>query len=137
MAQFILRNPQIVVNGVNLSDHATDVTVDAKYTAVDTTNFSGLGKMAMGGLRDDSITVGFQQDFASAEVNQTLQPLFFNQTTFTVQINPTTGGNSVTNPAFTASCILLEYTPLSGKAGDLSTAKIKFNVQGNISYATS
>lgn len=137
MAQFILRNPQIVVNGVNLSDHATDLEIDVKYTAVDITNFSGLGKMAMGGLRDDSITVTFQQDFGAAEVNATLEPLFFNATTFTVTINPLPGGNSVTNPQFTASCILLEYMPLSGKAGDLSTTKIKFNVQGQVSYATS
>lgn len=136
MAQFILRNPQIVVNGVNLSDHATDLEIDVKYTSVDITNFSGLGKMAMGGLRDDSITVTFQQDFASAEVDATLAPLFFNATTFEVVINPTLGSTTAQNPSYTASCILLDYTPLSGKAGDLSTTKIKFNVQGQLTYAT-
>lgn len=128
----------ILVNGVDFSDHVSSVEIQLKKAAVDTTNFSGGGKEQVAGLKDDEFTVTFQQDFAAAQVDASLYPLYNNETEFSVEVRPTSGAVSATNPKYTGTCILLEYQPLSGKPGDLSDIKVKFPSQRNgITRATS
>jgi hypothetical protein len=44
----------------------------------------------------------------------------------------------VTNPLYSATCVLFEYMPLSGKVGELSDTKVTFPTQrSGISRATS
>lgn len=138
MAKIVLKDAVITVNGVDFSDHASSVEVALKKAAIDTTNFSGGGKEAVAGLSEDSFTIDLQQDFAVAEVNATLAPLYFNETEFVVVVKPRNAAVSATNPSFTATCILLDYAPLSGKVGDLSTTKVKIPAQrSGIAMATS
>lgn len=129
MAKLILKNCVTTINGVDLSDHISSVEVALKKAAIDSTNFSGGGKEATAGLSSDEFMVTFQQDFGVAQVNATLIPLYYNNTEFLVTVKPTNAAVSASNPLFSATCILLEYAPLSGKVGDLSDAKVKFPAQ--------
>jgi hypothetical protein len=136
--KFILRDCSITVNGVDFSDHVSSVEISLKKASVDTTNFSGGGKEQQAGLKEDEFTIDFQQDFNAAEVDATLWPLYDDETEFQVVVKPTSSAVSATNPSFTGTCILLEYTPLTGKVGDLSTTKVKFPSQrSGIARATS
>lgn len=138
MAKLVLRDCSITVNGVDFSDHVSAVEISLKKASVDTTNFSGGGKEQVAGLKDDEFSVTFQQDFAASEVDATLYPLYNNETEFLVEVKPTAGAVSATNPKYTATCILLEYQPLAGKVGDLSDTKVKFPTQrAGITRATS
>ena len=138
MAKLVLRNCVITVNGVDFSDHVSSVEVSLKKASIDTTNFSGGGKEQVAGLKDDEFTINFQQDFAAAEVDATLYPLYNNESEFTVTVKPTAGAVSVSNPLYSGTCILLEYQPLSGKVGELSDTKVKFPSQrSGITRATS
>lgn len=128
-AKFVLMTCQIVVNGVNFSDHVDNVEVVLSKKSVETTSFSGGGFEQVQGLREDYFTINFQQDFSAAEVDATLYPLYNNGNEFVVTVNPTTGGNSATNPAYQGTCILLDYTPLTGKVGTLSATKVKLPAQ--------
>jgi len=132
MALKILISPQIELASVNFSDHCSQLEMNTKKAAVDATNFSGGGKRTLGGIRDDEISLTLQQDFDPAEVDATLWPLFENSTVFPVHIRPETGAISASNPEYRADVVLLEYSPLSGKPGDLSETKIKLGVQGVI-----
>lgn len=137
-SKFILRDCSITVNGVDFSSHVSSVEISLKKASVDTTNFSGGGKEQQAGLKEDEFTIDFQQDFNAAEVDATLFPLYDLESEFTVVVKPTASAVSATNPSFTGTCILLEYTPLTGKVGDLSTTKVKFPTQRNgITRATS
>lgn len=129
MAKTVLKDCNVVVNGVDLSNHISSVEVALKKASIDTTNFSGGGKEAIAGLSEDTITVDFQQDFGVAQVNATLMPLYDNETEFVVVVKPHSAAVTATNPSFTATCILLDFLPLSGKVGDLSTSKVKFQTQ--------
>lgn len=129
MAKLVLKNCDIVVNGVDFSDHCNNVEIQLKKNSIDTTNFSGGGKELIAGLKEDAFVIDFQQDFAAAEVDATLWPLYNNENEFVVTVKPTSAAVSATNPAYTATCILLEYMPLSGKVGDLSTTKVTFPTQ--------
>lgn len=138
MAKFVIKNPAILVNGVNFSDHVSKCTIQMKKAGVDTTNFSGGGKEQIAGLKEDSFTVDFQQDFAAASVDATLYPLYNNETEFVVSVNPVAGATTATNPNFSGTCILLDYQPLTGSVGSLSTTSVTFPSQrSGIARATS
>lgn len=129
MAKLVLRDCFIEIDGTDFSDHASSVTISLKKNGVDTTNFSGGGKEQVAGLKDDTIEVQLQQDFAAAEVDAVLYPLWNDEEEFTVRIRPSAAAKSASNPEYSATCILLEYQPLSGKVGDLSETKVNFPTQ--------
>lgn len=138
MGKIVLRDCTIVINGVDLSDHVSSVEVNFVKDEVETTNFSGQGRERVAGLKDDNFVVNFQQDYATGEVDQTLFPLYNNETEFTVVVKPTAAAVSATNPSYTGTCILLEYQPLSGSVGDLSETEVTFPSQRTgIARATS
>lgn len=129
MAKLVLRDCFIEIDGVDFSDHVSSVEVSLKKAGVDTTNFSGGGKEQVAGLKDDEFDINFQQDFDAASVDAKLYPLYDQEEEFVVKVRPSAGAVSPTNPEYTATCILLEYQPLSGKVGDLSETKVKFPTQ--------
>jgi UTP:GlnB (protein PII) uridylyltransferase len=138
MAKLVLRNCDIVVNGVNFSDHVQSVTINLVKDDIETTNFGGDGRERVAGLKDDSFELTFQQDFAAAEVDATLYPLWDQELEFTVEVKPTAGAVSATNPKYSATCILLEYQPLNGDVGELSETEVEFPAQRTgITRATS
>lgn len=137
MSKFVLKNPQITVNSVDLSDHISSVEVMLSKEEVDTTSFGSLGKKErVAGLEDASFTLNFQQDFATAEVDATLYPLWANETIFPVVVKPSTAAVSATNPSYSGSCVILEYAPLSGAVGDLSETDVELLSNNGIARAT-
>jgi hypothetical protein len=129
MAKVVLKDCYVVVNGTNFSDHVSSVTINLSKDEVETTNFSGSGRERIAGLKDDSFEVTFQQDYTAASTDAVLFPLWNNETEFTVEVRPTSAGVSSTNPKYTGTCILLEYTPLAGDVGDLSETDVTFPAQ--------
>lgn len=129
MAKLVLRDCFVLINGTNFSDHTSMVTVTLNKKGVDTTSFSGSGAEQVAGLKSDEFQIQLQQDYAAASTDAVLYPLYSNETEFTIEVRPTSAARSVTNPAYTGTCVLLEYTPLDGKVGDLSDTKIKFPTQ--------
>lgn len=129
MGKKVLRDCFIEVNGVNFSDHISSVTVNMSKDEVETTNFGGQGRERVHGLRDDSFEINFQQDFEAGEVDDVLYPLWDEETEFTVKVRPSAGAKSASNPEWSATCILLEYTPLAGDVGALSETSVTFPAQ--------
>lgn len=137
MGKFVLRDCFVMVNGVTFSDHVSSVEVQAKKDDIDVTSFSGAGREHTWGLRDTSITLNFQQDFAASSVDATLFPLWNNETEFQISVRPTSAATSATNPAYNGSAIILEYSPMSGKVGELSETSVEFPIQrGTFSRST-
>lgn len=129
MAKLVLRDCFIEVDGVNFSSHVSSVTINLSKDEIDTTNFGGDGRERAHGLKDDSFELTFQQDYAAGEVDDTLYPLWDDETEFIVKVRPRSSAIGVGNPEYSATCILLEYTPLAGDVGDLSTTDVTFPAQ--------
>jgi hypothetical protein len=138
LSRFILKSCVVTINGVDFTDHCSSVEVNFKKAGVDITNYAGLGKEQQAGLREDTFVLELQQDYNSAQIDQTLYPLYNNETEFVVTVQPAAGSRSLTNPTYSATCILLDYQPLSGKPGSLAAMKITFPTQrAGISRLTS
>lgn len=136
MARLVLTNAFISVGGVDLSDLVASVTLSSTFDIVETTAFSSTAaKARVAGLVDNSVSLEFHQDYATGEVEQTIYPLL--GTVATVIVKPNGATTSATNPSYTASAVISEWTPLNGSVGELATASVTWPVTGAIAKAVS
>ena len=124
MAQIVLTNADITVNGVVLSDRANSVELNYEIESVEVTAF-GTNRSFIGGLQNNTITIEFMQDFAAAETEATIFPLVGTQTSVTVR--PSAAATSATNPLYTVSgTFLSSHTPVSASVGELAMTSLTF-----------
>jgi hypothetical protein len=125
----------ITINSVDLSDHITSASLEISYEDVETTAFGDAVRTRIGGLGDATLNLTFNQDYASSEVDATLNALVGTSTAFVLK--PTSGSVSATNPTYAGSVIVTSYTPISAEVGTLATLSVSWPVTGAITRATS
>jgi len=134
VAQIVLTDASVEVNSVDLSDHVTQVVLNYEVDAVEVTAMSDGAHKFTGGLTNVSATIDFQQDFAAASVDATIEPLV--GTTTTVIIKPTSSAVGTDNPSYTLTgTYVASHTPLNASVGDLSTTSVEFQ-GGTLARAT-
>lgn len=128
MAKFIFTDGKVVVNNVNLSDHAFRISTPSSKEEVDVSGFSATGtREFLPGLADQSIEVSFLQDFGTNSVHQTLEPLYRLGTTFPVFVQPDSdAGTSATNQIYGGSASLYSYNGLDGELNARSEVTATF-----------
>lgn len=130
----VVTNAQVSIGGVDLSSHITKVTLSTSVNELETTTFGNTAKRRVAGLKDSTVAIDFNQDFASATVEQTLYGLVGSTTQIVVKPNGTTA--SATNPSYTFNALITEWMPLDAQVGELATASVTFPVDGLITKAT-
>lgn len=124
MAAIVLKDADITVNGVVLSDRANSVTLTYEIESVEATVFGG-NRSFVGGLQNIAVEVEFLQDFAAAETEATIFPLVGTQTTVTVR--PSSAATSATNPLYTVSgTYLSSHTPVAAAVGEMAMTSLSF-----------
>lgn len=135
MAPLILLNPQIIINSVDLTTRVTEVKLDQDTVDVDTTAFGVTAKQHAGGLGDNKFSLTIQQDYAGSLTEQTIYPLIGQLTV--VSLKPVNATNSTVNPQYTFTVLVKNWTPVSGKPGELVTTQATWPVSGTVAKATS
>lgn len=120
------RDARVEINGVNLSDHISEVTIETSRAENDITAFGATNRVTVAGLGDATITMTVYQDFAGGSVDATLFPLSSSDTPFNVYVRPTTSAISATNPEYQMSSLLFEYSPISGSVGEPLSSPLTF-----------
>jgi hypothetical protein len=133
MSKIVLTDAKVTINSVNLSDHIANISLETKDDIIETTAFGGTAKTRQAGLADNQVTFDFHQDFAAANVEATIYPLLGQTTTIVVQ--PTSAAVSATNPTYTFSAVIVDWTPLKAGVGQLATASVTFPITGTITKA--
>ncbi len=128
MAEVVLTNAFISIGGVDLSDHVRQITLNYSAELQDITAMSDTARARLGGLFDWSVTLEFNQDYASNEVDVTLFTLV--GTSVALIIRPDSGAKAATNPEFTGNAILESYQPVGGTVGDAHIAPVTFSGNG-------
>lgn len=135
MAIFVATDFSVSINGSTaLASYLTQVELKATANDVTTTAFGSSWVTRVSGLKEGSLTLQFNQDYAASTVDATLFPLL--GTNATVVIKPTSTAVSSSNPAYTAICVVNDLTPVSGNIGDLATFSVTWPTTGTISRAT-
>jgi hypothetical protein len=135
MAKIVLTNASVSIAGTDLSTSITNITLETKYDIIETTTFGNTAKTRVAGLADNQITLDFLQDFAASSVEATIYPLL--GTTQTIIVKPVSGTTTTTNPQYTVSALISDWTPLKGAVGQLATASVTWPISGTIAKATS
>ena len=135
MAKFILNDASVVINSVDLSDHVSSVTLEISADEIVTTAFGETFQSRTGGLKDGTLSIEFQQDFDSAEVDATMFPLFGTVTSFVVK--PTSDSVSATNPSYSGNILINQHIPVGNAVGELATMSVAYPTSGTITRATS
>jgi len=133
MSKIVLTDAKVTINSVNLSDHINNITLETKDDIIETSAFGSTAKTRVAGLADNQVTLDFHQDFAAANVEATIYPLIGQTTTIVVQ--PTSSAVGATNPTYTFSAVIVDWTPLKGQIGQLSTASVTWPITGTITKA--
>jgi hypothetical protein len=137
MARIVLTDAFVTINGVNLSDHIASITISESTDVIETSAFStSATKTRLGGLKDNSVTLEFHQDFAAANVEATINgtPTLIGTTTQIV-VRPTSDAIGAANPSYTFSALCSEWTPLNGAVGELATVSVTWPISGAVAKA--
>ncbi|MEO5875521.1 MAG: hypothetical protein ABIS86_17025 [Streptosporangiaceae bacterium] len=134
MAPSVLLDVKVTINAVNLSGLGTSASLKMDSDDQETTAFGAGWKSRIGGLKDASLDLEFNQDLAASSVNQTLQPLLGQTVAFTLK--QSSGATSATNPEYQGFVFIGEYTPIDGGVGDLAKVKVSYPTSGPVVYAT-
>jgi hypothetical protein len=135
MAIFVATDFSVSINGSTaLASYLTQVELKASANDVTTTAFGSSWVTRVAGLKEGSLTLAFNQDYAASTVDATLFPLLGSNAT--VVIKPTSSAVSSANPAYTAICLVTDLTPVSGQIGDLATFSVTWPTNGTVSRAT-
>lgn len=136
MAKLVFTDGSVTINAVDLSDHIASITLNQAYDERESTSIADTAQaFTAGGLERGSVSIEFQQDFAASEVEATINGLV--NTLTTVVIKPTTAAVSATNPSYTFSALVTEWSPIDAAAGDLVTVSVTWPISGGVTRAES
>jgi hypothetical protein len=138
MARIVLTDASVVINGINLSEFITSVAISSSEDVVETTGMgSGGARTRVAGLGDNSLTLEFNQDFATSGPEVTINAVGSSLvgTTTTVVVKPTSGAVSASNPSYSFSAVVAEWQPLSAAVGELATVSATWPISGTITKA--
>jgi predicted secreted protein len=138
MARLVLTDANVLFATNDISTYITSVSLSTSYDVIDTTGISttGAARTRVAGLADNSITIEFNQDFADNALEELI-----NGTTTTngsvglvvaMQVKPTSGATSASNPKYNFNALISEWQPLSGAVGELATASVTWPISGPI-----
>jgi len=134
MAKFAATDYAVSINGTQFGSSLNSAELTIEADDLETTAFGGTYRTRVGGLKSASVTLNFMQDFAAASVDATLNGLV--GSIATVVIIPQGTAVSSTNPSYTSTCIVTQYSPMSSAVGDLATFSVTWPVTGTVVRGT-
>jgi hypothetical protein len=134
MAKFAATDHKITINGTDFSTSLNSVELSQEADDIETTAFGSSWRTRIGGLKQASLTLNFMQDFAAGSVDATLNPLL--GSIATVVIVGTSGTVTATNPSYTMTALVTQYSPFASSVGDIATLSVSWPVTGSVTRAT-
>jgi hypothetical protein len=134
LAKFVATDYKVTINGTNLSTSLASVELPIEIDEQETTAFGSEWRTRIAGLKSGSITLEFHQDFAAGALDSILWPLL--GTNATVTVVPTSGTVTASNPSYSGTFLVSQYTPYASTVGDLATVGITWSLSGALTRAT-
>jgi len=148
MARLVLTDAVVTLNTTDISEYVTSVTLNTPEDVVETTAMSPVGaRTRTSGLKDHSITLELNNDFASGALESVVSAIGIGELA-SLTVKPTSAAVSTTNPIYKADgtgsgatkagqVLISEWTPINGAVGELATVSVTWPVNGQIVKATS
>ena len=133
MAEFVLDDAFVSIGGNDVSANVKSLTINYSAAVQDITAMGDLTTINIGGLKDWSVDVEFNQDFTAAALDSILFPLV--GTSVALIIRPDSAVKGANNPEFTGNAILATYPPLGGSVGDAAGTSVSLMSAGTLGRA--
>jgi hypothetical protein len=131
MAVFLNNKVGVKINAVDLSDHATSVTLNYAADELEVTAMGDTAHKFVKGLESGTLTVSFLNDTAASSVLQTLNSAF--GTTVACKLIQEKGtAVSAANPVYEFDVLVNNLTPINGAVGDMGTQDITFTLNSKV-----
>jgi hypothetical protein len=132
----VFTNPKITWNGQDISAKTRTASLSYESEVQDATAFTDATRIRLGGLKVWSLDAEFFTDESTAAngVNKLLFPDV--GVTRTLLIQPTTSAVSTTNPSYSGTALLSQFSPLGGTVGDMSIGNASFQSSGTLTRST-
>jgi hypothetical protein len=134
LAKFVATDYKVTINGGTVSSSLASVELPIEIDEQETTAFGSEWRTRIAGLKSGSITLEFHQDFAAGALDSILWPLL--GTNATVTVIPTSGTVTSSNPSYTGTFLVTQYTPYASTVGDLATVSVSWPLTGALTRAT-
>ena len=136
MAELVFTDAFVSIDGNDLSDHVKSVSIEYSADMQEITAMGDDTHTMLGGLKNWSMSVEFNQDYAAASVDAVLFPLV--GTSFTVIVRPVAStAVGATNPNYTGTGLLESYNPIAASVGEVGAASVSIQPGSTLNRATS
>lgn len=129
-------NGYVMINGTDISHECDSVSLPYSAAQLDNTTFGQDTKINTPGLKTQTLTIAGKADFSASGIDSQLFALI-GAAPFTVAVRPVNAAKSTSNPEYSFSATLKDYSPITGKVGDLMTFSANFEAAGTLTRATS
>jgi len=131
MASIVLTNAKVMVNGVDMSTLVNGVTIEYKADIQEDTAMGDTSRSRLPGLKDWSVKLELNQDFAASQTDALLFPLV-GAAGVTIAIKAVNAATSATNPEYQGTAILDGYSPIAGSVGDKASVSVNFQCSNGV-----
>jgi len=135
MAKMVLTAEYVGLAGTDYGAYFSSAELSVDVEDKETTNFgSGGWKEFLGGLKSGQIKLNLLNDVAAASVDSVLWPLLGTVVAFELRTSTAVVGTS--NPKWTGSFVMTQYSPIGGSVGDVNSSGLSWPTTGAITRAT-
>lgn len=134
MPLMVLTTAVLTLNANNLAQWNSKMEVTAEVEEKDVTVFTSLGwKEVLGGIKSGNVALTVKNDFAAAALDSIMWPLFGTVVPWTAKAS--SAAVSSTNPLYSGSLLVKQWTPITGSPGDVNEASYTYPTSGAITRA--
>lgn len=126
MAIFMGNKVAVIVGTSTISSFVSTVSLNREVEAVTITAMNDTVQNMIGGIEVSSVSMEIFNDFASASVNSLFEDAIGSK--LAIKLIPVTGTVSATNPSYSMSCLITQWTPISGSTDSAALASVTFPV---------
>lgn len=131
MADFVLKDAFVDINGTDFSDHVEEVHVTTEAEAVEDTAMGDGSRSYLQGFKASQIALVLQSDFAAGSVDEILWPIYDGALSVPVRVRAKKASAiSATNPEWQLTGQMFNYAPIDGRVGELAKTPITFRSNG-------
>lgn len=127
----VLLDAVIIIGGTTISEHGNKLELPVTVEVLETTAFGQTFKTRVGGLKDGQLSVTLFNDFSASNLDSLFWPWLGTNQTF--EVKPTSAARGATNPSYTGSILISQWTPITGSVGDLVSLDMSYPTSGVIS----
>ena len=116
MATYVYSDAYLSFAGTVISDHVKSLALTTGVETGDKTAMGDTTRVSKGGMLTWGLSIEFHGDFAAAELDALISGLTASEAA--IEVRPTSGAASPTNPKWTGTGLVSDYTPFTGSVGD-------------------